>query len=227
MDTKRTYGDACGVARALDVVGERWALMVVRELLLGPKRFTDIRASLPSLSPDVLAQRLRELEQTDVVRRRTLPPPAASRVYELTDAGLALESVVIALGRWGGANAPAPPEGVGMSFDSHILSLRTLFDPVLADGFDARLELRLGEQRFRAEVAEGRFEIERGEARTPDAIIDTDAGTLIALVHGRRELADAVRAGDIDLEGDEQAAARFLGLFPLPAPAAGQSAAPA
>jgi len=220
VGTKRTYGDACGVARALDVVGERWALMVVRELLLGPKRFTDIRASLPSLSPDVLAQRLRELERTGVIQRRTLPPPAGSQVYELTDAGLALEPVVIALGRWGGANAPPPRDGDGMSFDSHIVSLRTLFDPALADGFDVRLELRLGEHRFRAEVADGRFEVERGEARAPDAIIDTDAGTLIALAHGRRELADAVRAGDIDIEGDEQAAARFLGLFPLPEPAA-------
>ena len=87
MAGRRTYGDRCGIARALDLVGERWALLIVRELLLGPKRFTDLRAGLPHVSPDVLAQRLRELEQAEVLRRGTLPPPAASRIYELTDRG--------------------------------------------------------------------------------------------------------------------------------------------
>src|SRR6187401_1310870 len=105
--TKRTYGDRCGVARALDLVGERWALLVVRELLLGPKRFTDLRAGLPGLSPDVLSQRLRELEQAGILARRTLPPPAASQVYELTDRGHELRPVVLALGRWG-SRAPFP-----------------------------------------------------------------------------------------------------------------------
>src|SRR5512146_2571472 len=98
MSTSRSYGDRCGVARALDVVGERWALLVVRELLLGPKRFTDLRTGLPHVSPDVLAQRLRELEQGGVVRRRTLAPPAGSRVYELTDRGRELEPVILGLG---------------------------------------------------------------------------------------------------------------------------------
>lgn len=220
MAGKRTYSDACGVARALDVVGERWALMVVRELLLGPKRFTDIRSGLPTVSPDVLAQRLRELEGAGVLERRTLPPPAASQVYELTPKGLALEPVVIALGRWGGANAPPPPEGQVMSFDSHILSLRTLFDPALAGDLDATVELRLGEQSFRAVTAGGRFDIERGEAAAPDATISTAPGTLIAIAHGHRELADAVRAGDVEVEGDAGVAERFVGLFPLPAPVA-------
>src|SRR3977135_907512 len=101
MTTTRTYGDQRGVARALDVVGERWALLVVRELLLGPKRFTDLRTGLPHLSADVLSQRLRELERAGVVRRRKLPPPAGSRVYELTEWGRDLEPVVLDLGRWG------------------------------------------------------------------------------------------------------------------------------
>src|SRR5919205_66330 len=100
MGNRRSYGDRCGIARALDLVGERWALLVVRELLLGPKRFTDLRAGLPHVSPDVLAQRLRELEQAGVLRRGTLPPPAASRIYELTGRGRELEPVVLALGRW-------------------------------------------------------------------------------------------------------------------------------
>ena len=108
MSTTRTYGDACGIPRALDRVGERWALLIVRELVLGPKRFTDFKTGLPNASPNVLSQRLRELEQDGVVRRRKLPPPAAARVYELTEWGLELEPVLSALGRWG-ARAPLGP----------------------------------------------------------------------------------------------------------------------
>src|SRR3954469_17558802 len=98
----RSYEDRCGIARALDVVGERWALLVVREMLLGPKRFTDLRAGLPKLGPDILSQRLRDLEEAGIVRRGKLPPPAASRVYELTEWGQELEPVLMALGRGGG-----------------------------------------------------------------------------------------------------------------------------
>jgi DNA-binding HxlR family transcriptional regulator len=215
MTTSRTYGDRCGVARALDVVGERWALLVVRELLLGAKRFTDLRSGLPRVSADVLAQRLRELEDAGIVQRRTLPPPAASKVYELTPRGAELEPVVVALGRWG-ANTPPPAADVGMSVDSLMVSLKTLFEPSLAGGLDARFELQLDEHRFRAEVADGRLVLKRGEAATPSATITTDAGTLLALIRGRRELAAARRAGDIAISGDQEAASRLLTLFPLP-----------
>lgn len=218
MHGARSYGDACGIPRALDRVGERWALLIARELLLGPKRFTDLRTGLPGASPNVLSQRLRELERAGIVRRRTLPPPAGSKVYELTDWGQELEPVLAALGRWG-ARAPAPPPEHGMSFDAHILSLRTLFDADLAGDFSTCLELRLGEHRFRAEVGDGRLEIVPGAARSPDAIVRTDAGTLLALAHRRRELAEALRAGDMEIEGDQHAVERFLGLFPLPEPA--------
>jgi DNA-binding HxlR family transcriptional regulator len=116
MGSRRTYGDRCGIARALDVVGERWALLVVRELLLGPKRFTDLRAGLPGLSPDVLSQRLRELEQAGLVRRRKLAPPAGSRVYELTERGLAIEPILLELGRWG-SQIPLPEGDAPFSAD--------------------------------------------------------------------------------------------------------------
>src|SRR5215213_11249135 len=108
MATTRTYGDGCAIARALDLVGDRWALLVVRELLLGPKRYTDLRRGLPNASPNVLAQRLGELERAGVLRRRKLPPPAGSRVYELTEWGMELEPVVVSLGRWG-ARSPSKP----------------------------------------------------------------------------------------------------------------------
>ncbi len=220
MASRRTYADACGIARALDLVGERWALMIVRELLLGPKRFTDIRAGLPHLSADVLAHRLRELEQGGVIEHRTLPPPAASQVYVLTASGRALEPALIALGRWGGANAAPPSAEMCMSLDAHLVSLRTLFDPARAGDFSARVDLQLDEQRFRAEVANGTIEVERGEAASPDATIATDPGTLLALIHGERTLADVLRTGDARLDGDERITARFLSLFPLPAAAA-------
>jgi DNA-binding HxlR family transcriptional regulator len=216
MANRRKYGDRCGVARALDLVGERWALLVVRELLLGPKRFTDLRAGLPHVGPDVLSQRLRELEQDGIVRRRKLAPPAGSRVYELTDRGLELEPVVLALGRWG-STAPFPPADARLGVDSAILALRTLFDPSAADGLSASYELRFGEQRFHARVWDGRLEVVRGSADAPDAIIETDTSTLSAVLwHGRRP-AEALRSGDLRIDGSRRAAERFLRLFPLPA----------
>jgi DNA-binding HxlR family transcriptional regulator len=218
MVTKRTYCDGCAAAHALDLVGERWALLVVRELLLGPKRFTDLRAGLPGVSPNVLAQRLRELERAGVVRRGKLPPPAASRVYELTDWGLELEPVIVRLGRWG-ARSPSKPRDAALGVDSLVLSFRTMFDPLAADGLTASYELRLGEDRFRAEVADGRFEIVRGSTERPEATIETNAATLAALVYDGRHLAETVRSGDVKIEGDESAVERFLGLFPLPEPA--------
>jgi DNA-binding HxlR family transcriptional regulator len=219
MATMRTYDDACAAAHALDLVGERWALLVVRELLLGPKRFTDLRAGIPKASPNVLAQRLRELERAGVVRRRKLPPPAASRVYELTEWGMELEPVIVRLGRWG-VRSPLRSCDAKLGVDSLILSFRTMFDPLAAEGVRASYELRLGEDRFRAVVADGRFEVGRGSAERPDAVIETDAGTLAALVYEGRGLERALRSGDVKVEGDESAVERFLGLFPLPEPAA-------
>jgi DNA-binding HxlR family transcriptional regulator len=215
MSPRRTYGDRCGVARGLDLVGERWALLVVRELLLGPKRFTDLRVGLPHVSPDVLSQRLRELEQAGVVRRRTLAPPAGSRVYELTDWGRELEPVVLALGRWG-SQAPVAAADAAIGTDATVIALMTLFEPAAADGLSASYELRLGDDTFRARVAEGRFEVARGTADEADASIETDPTTLAAMLwHGHR-LSAALRSGDVEIAGDRAAATRFLTLFPLP-----------
>jgi DNA-binding HxlR family transcriptional regulator len=219
MATKRTYDDGCAAAHALDLVGERWALLVVRELLLGPKRFTDLRAGLPNASPNVLAERLRGLEEAGIVRRRRLPPPAASKVYELTDWGEELEPVIIRLGRWG-ARSPSKRDDEPLGVDSLILSFRTMFDPGAAEGLEAGYELRMGEDCFLAEVGGGSFEIERGSAERPDATIEADSNTLAGLVYNGRPLAEALRSGDVKIEGDEAAVERFLTLFPLPEPAA-------
>jgi DNA-binding HxlR family transcriptional regulator len=219
MATTRTYADGCAAAHALDLVGERWALLVVRELLLGPKRFTDLRLGLPHASPNVLAQRLRGLEAAGVVRRGKLPPPAASRIYELTEWGQDLEPVIIALGKWG-VRSPSKPPDAELGIDSLILSFRTMFDPERAAGLGASYEFRLGEDRFRAEVAGGRLEIERGSAERPDASVETDAGTLAALVYDDLELDDALSSGELEINGDREAVERYLALFPLPEPAA-------
>ncbi len=209
MSGKRTYGDACGIARALDVVGDRWALLVVRELLLGPKRFTDLRDGLPHLGPDVLSQRLKELEQAGVVQRGKLPPPAGSRVYELTPWGAELEPVLVRFGRWG--SRAEFPEGHGaLGVDALIVALKSLFEPARAGGADGCYELRLGDQRFSIEVDELELQIKRGEAEDPDAAIDTDPGTLQEVLwHGRSPR-------ELGITGDRGAAARFLALFPLP-----------
>jgi len=209
---KRTYGDPCGVARALDVIGERWALLVVRELLLGPKRFTDLRAGMPNLSPDVLSQRLRELEQAGVVRRDRLPPPIASQVYELTEWGRELEPVVLGLGRWG-SRAPFPPGDAALGVDSLVLALKTLYNPGRADGLlSSSFELRLGDQRFVARPQDGRLDVTRGAATDPDATIVADPGTLEHILwHGHPLSTD-----ELSITGDRQAAARFLTMFPLP-----------
>lgn len=215
MGGMRTYGEACAASHALDLIGERWALLVVRELLLGPKRFTDLRDGLPGASPNVLSQRLRELERVGIARRGKLPPPAASKVYELTEWGMELESVIASLGRWG-ARSPHLPLEAGMGTDSLILSFRTMFDEHAAEGFATTLELRLGENRFRATISDGTLDIERGSIENPDATITTDAEAVISVVYGGRPLDDAISAGDMKIEGDDSAFARFITLFPLP-----------
>jgi DNA-binding HxlR family transcriptional regulator len=213
MADGRTYGDSCGIARALDLIGERWALLVTRELLLGPKRFTDLRAGLPNLSPDVLAQRLRGLEREGIIARRTLPAPAASKIYELTARGHELEPVLLALGRWG-SQAPIAAGSAELGVDALAIALKTMFDPVAAGDTDARYQLRLGDQPFALQVTGGRLELARGLATAPEVTIETDPATLAGLLwHGRR-LQDALQAGALTLSGRRTAVLRFLRFFP-------------
>jgi DNA-binding HxlR family transcriptional regulator/putative sterol carrier protein len=224
MATMRTYGDGCAIARGLDLVGERWALLVVRELILGPKRYTDLRGGLPNASPNVLSERLRELERAGIVRRRKLPPPAGSRVYELTDWGRGLEEIVIALGHWA-ARSPTPPSDAPIGVDSIVLALRSRFDAGAAHGLRAGYELQLGDDRFRIEVGDDQIAVARGGADQADATIDTDPDTLAAVLWNGEPLADAQRSGRMTIEGDKTAVERFARLFPLPEPAAAVSEA--
>ena len=217
MDKKRSYDEGCAAAHALDLVGERWALLVVRELLLGPNRFTDLRDGLPHVSPNVLAQRLRDLETLGVVVKHKLPPPAASQVYELTAWGRGLEPVIMELGRWG-VRSPAMPFTSHTSATAMIIALRTMFSPEAAGDLAATFELRLGEERFRAQVQSGRLELDAQPATNPDAVIGGDTEVLKGLAFGGLPLAEAARMGLLDVSGDAQAAARFFGSFRLPEP---------
>jgi DNA-binding HxlR family transcriptional regulator len=218
MVGRRKYDEGCAVSHALDLIGERWALLVVRELLLGPKRFTDLRKGIPGASPDVLAQRLRELTESGVVRQSKLPPPAASQVYVLTEWGAELEPVVTQLGRWGARSPSLDPMGDG-SADSLVLSLRALFDQRAAQGFDETIVLRLGEDHFTVRVVDGELILTRGVAERPSATLETDRPTLASLLYGGRRLDEAVTTGDAAIAGQATAMKRFLSLFRLPEPA--------
>jgi DNA-binding HxlR family transcriptional regulator len=217
--TMRTYGEGCGIAHALDLVGERWALLVVRELVLGPKRFTDLRRGLAHASPNVLAQRLRELERSGIVRRRRLPPPAGSTVYELTEWGAELEPIVVSLGGWA-VRSPSFSSDDPVSVDSVGLALKSFFDRDAAAGLIARYELRVGDDRIVVRIADREIEVCRGDADHPDAIVEADLDTLRAVLWDGRELADATEAGAMRIEGDRRAVARLIRLFPQPQPVA-------
>jgi DNA-binding HxlR family transcriptional regulator/putative sterol carrier protein len=205
----RTQEDGCGIAHSQELLGQRWALLVVRELLLGPKRFTDLRAGIPDISPNVLGQRLRELEESGIVHRRKLAPPAAAQVYELTEWGRELEPAVLALGRWA-SGSPAFPLGAPMGPDSLVLALKSSFQPEKAEGLEATYELRLGEAPFKVSIEEGRFVAEHGEAESADAVIESDPDTLAAVVFGGTRMSKAMEAGGVRIEGSRRAASALF-----------------
>lgn len=220
---RRRYEDACAVAHALDLVGERWALLVMRELMLGPRRFSDLRASLPGISANVLTQRLEGLEAAGVLVRRRLPPPAATQVYELTPWGYESEPILQALGRWA-AHSPAHDPRLPISTASLLLSLRTMFDPARAEGLDARIGFRIGEEAFLARLADGLLRIAAGPLDGADLVFTGTAQALAGAIYGGQALAALERAGALRIEGDRALAERFVTLFPLPSKAAGRPA---
>ena len=216
---RRRYHDACAAAHALDLVGERWALLVMRELMTGPKRFSDLRAGLPGLSANVLTQRLEGLEAAGVLTRRTLPPPAASKVYELTEWGYESEPIFQALGRWA-ARSPHHDPTLPFSAASFVLSLRTMFDAARAEGLDGRVGFRFGPETFLARVAVGTLTVEAGAPDDADVVFTGMPPVLAAAIYGGQPL-DALEAdGALEIAGDRALAGRFVTLFPLPSKAA-------
>ncbi len=213
--SKRHYEDACATAHAMDLVGERWALLVMRELMLGPKRFSDLRESLPGISANVLTQRLEGLEAAGVLVRRRLPPPAAAQVYELTEWGYESEPIFQALGRWA-ARSPLHDPTLPFSTASLVLSLRTMFSPERASDLEARVGFRIGEETFLAHLADGRIEIARSTLNGADVIFTGTPPVLAAAIYGGQPLETLEQAGALQVEGNRALARRFTGLFPLP-----------
>ncbi len=202
------------MARSLDVIGERWALLVVRDLLLGPKRFNDLLGGLPGVSPNVLSQRLRDLVDHGVVHRRDLGAPARVHIYELTGWGRELEPVLLQLGRWGSRAPLAPDRELGL--DSLLLGIKAGFDPAHADQLHGTFEFRIDADTYVAEIAEGSVQVTRGRTGRSDATLTTDIDTLRAVCAGRRTVAEAVRSGDLHLDGDQQATTRLTDLLLSP-----------
>lgn len=206
MSTTRSYGDACGIARALDVVGERWALLVVRELFLGPQRFTDLRHALRGASSNLVADRLRELGGHGVIRKRKLAPPAGSWVYELTDRGHELEPIVLALGGWG-LRVPLPPEPTTLTATSVLLYLR---GSVRIDG-SLTAGLQLDDRVWTVRAVRGRPQVQPGEPAAPDVVVRTDPKTLNTVLDNPSALDAAITAGRLNFTGDRTALRRLLG----------------
>jgi DNA-binding HxlR family transcriptional regulator len=216
--TNRTYGDACGIARALDVVGERWALLIVRELLLGPQRFSDLRRALPHAASNVIADRLRELEGRGVVNRRVLPPPAASSVYELTAPGRDLEPIVLALGNWG-IRVPLPPPPTTLSASSVLLFLRTAAR-VNPQAAPMVCHLDLHDRPWTLKIEYGRLQVQPGEPTAPDVFLRTDPETLNVLLGDPSKLDIVESDRRATVTGDRSALRRLLDAVDAPAPAA-------
>lgn len=208
-DEKRRYDDACGLAHALELIGERWAMLVLRELAYGPRRFSELKADLQGISANVLAQRLGELEERGLVRKIKLPPPASVQVYEATEWGLEATPVIASLGKWA-ARSPLHDPTLPMSHVSVMMSLQTLLSSELSKDIDARVGFRLGEASYVATLRNGSLAIERRETSGCDATFAGSPTEVVAVIHGGAPLEM------ITVEGDIALARRFITLFPLP-----------
>lgn len=209
MEEKRRYEDACGLAHAMELLGERWAMLVLRELAYGPRRFSELKSDLQGISANVLTQRLTELEARGLVRKTRLPPPASVQVYEATDWGLEAVPLIAHLGRWA-ARSPWHDPTLQMSHVSVIMSLQTLISPDLAKGLDARVGFRFGDTSYVTAVSGGQLGVLRAPIEDCDVVFSGTPSAVAAVIHGGApfEL--------IKVEGDMALAERFVKLFPLP-----------
>jgi len=212
---KRWYDDACGTALALEFVGERWSLLVIRELIYGPRRFGEIKANLPGISANVLTQRLESLEEAAIVVRRRLPSPANVQVYDLTDWGREAEVAIREMGRWA-ARSPRHDPLAFMSTASAMTSLRTLIDPVRASAVTMTVALHFPGDAFVARVGGGGIAIERGETADAQVTFTGDTLAMRHTIYGKAPLSSDGAGGTLAVEGDFAVAQRFVDLFALP-----------
>jgi DNA-binding HxlR family transcriptional regulator len=215
--THRSYNQYCGLAYALDRIGERWTILIIRELIAGPRRFKDLLDGLPGISTNLLAERLKQLEQQGLIRQRTLPPPAGSAVYELTALGQALEPTLLELGKWGSQFVPpSPGDATLLHANSYALTLKTFFRRERAQGLDETYELQIDDEVLQVQIAEGGLLVQQGDALKTDAIFRTDMPTYLKLLSGELAPDEATSQGLIRIVGDPEALRRFLKICGLP-----------
>lgn len=213
---KRSYNQYCSIAYALDVVGERWTLLVVRELLTGPKRYTDLLNNLPGIGTNLLSARLKHLEEWDIIERENLPAPAASAVYTLTELGIGLEAVITPLWEWGSRVQSPRREEDQFRPGWMVLAMKYVFRLDRAAGIHETYEHRVGNEVFHSRIDDGVIETKQGYAEHPDLIMITDADTCFDLASGDLKLRDAIATGSITVEGSEKALSNMESIFDLP-----------
>jgi DNA-binding HxlR family transcriptional regulator len=211
----RSYGKYCGLAHALELVGERWALVLVSDLIRGPKRFSELQRGQPRIPSNVLSTRLKELEDAGVVQRRVLPRPASGVGYELTEYGRELEEVVLRLGLWGAKSMAEPRPDDVVTADTLLLALRSTFRPEAASALQVSYELRLGELVVHARVNNGELEVGEGHLAQPDLVLETDQ-TLHPLLTGELDADDTLKSGRVRITGRRELLDRFVDVFHIP-----------
>ncbi len=213
--TRRWYNDACGTAFALEVVGERWALLIIRELLFGPRRFGELRAGLPGITAKVLTERLESLEEAGVLTKRKLPSPASVQVYELTPWGYRSERAIQELGRWA-VQSPDHDPTLPLSSAAFMSSLRTMFASEAAHGVQAKIGIRFDDDAYLVRVTPEEAEVLRGEPDDAEVVFTATPQNLAAVIYDGQPLEAAEASGLVRIEGDRDLAQRFTTLFPLP-----------
>jgi DNA-binding HxlR family transcriptional regulator len=211
----RSYGKYCGLAHALELVGERWALVLVSDLIRGPKRFSELQRGQPRIPSNVLSARLKELEDAGVVHRTVLPRPASGLGYELTEYGRELEEIVLRLSLWGAQTMPEPRPDDIFTADTAFLALRSTFRPAAARDLRASFEVRLGDVIVHARLDDGVLEVGEGPLAEADLVIETDL-SLHALLTGELGPAEAIKSGRVLLRGRRKLFERFVEVFAIP-----------
>jgi DNA-binding HxlR family transcriptional regulator len=212
---KRWYDDACGTALALELVGERWSLLIVRELMFGGRRFSDLRSGLPGVSANILARRLEGLERVGIIQRRKLPPPASVQIYELTPWGYEAEVILQELGRWA-TRSPLHDPTLPLSAASIMMSFRTMYSRERAKGEAATIGFRFGDEAFVVDFGSEGIRTRRGEPEECALVVSTNPVALASVVYGGRPVLDAEGSGELRLTGDRALFDRFVEWFPLP-----------
>lgn len=214
--SKRSYNQYCAIARALDIVGQRWTLLLVRELMTGPKRFSDLIDHLPGIGTNLLSSRLKEMEDQGLAVQRKLPPPAASVVYQLTERGLQLETAILALADWGRPLLGIPSEKDNLSSGWLMLAMKKSFRPEEAKGLQECYEFRIDKDVFQVRVMDEKIEVEQGVRYVPDMQLTSPSTILMSIVAGELSATEAMKKGLIQVEGNMDALYRTFALFGVP-----------